>query len=257
MVMQAGGAEKENPFMPKEYGCLSPDLEVWQDIRRAYAKFPTQESLRRVAALRIVAHGLEDEGFIADLLIGGSLAVGQSIRESDIDIFGIVTSEKGLDARAVTREYEARLYPELGYKTIISDDHEGHLIVFGRQDLMTYLNNDYFISLTHRAWIRDMRKKVIRLHAQHYTSLGIGSCRSDLMERIEDLKDVNPQFNKDLNPADSFSYFSKFYNISFARYLERLVKHTDFSSLPEIEKVQFIEHLEECQQQFLFYIQNP
>ncbi len=254
MFTQAGGVERENPFMPRESVSFPSALVVWQDIRQAYTKFPTPESLRRVAVLRSVAADLGREGLVIDILIGGSLAVGQSTDDSDIDVFGVVTPERGLDFRGFLAEYETRFVKKLGndvefpvYRTLFCNT----------QDLAAYLDDNYFASLTNETWIRDMREASNRLYYQHYMNLGIGTARLSLIERMKNAKNNQPVFMEDSNAAISRSRFLDSYRLSFIKYIKRLSEHPDFSALPEPEKALFVEYLQERQHQFLFYLEYP
>ncbi|MCR4306174.1 MAG: hypothetical protein NUV73_03765 [Candidatus Daviesbacteria bacterium] len=251
------GVEQENPFLPQNGVDLPPDLVVWQDIRWLYGKFPTAESLDRVIALRAINDNLAKEGLQADLLIGGSLALGQSNKESDVDVFGVVTTERGICLRDITREYETRLTQLLGHEVYFPDDNTIWAHIINPQDAMRYLTNDYFIRLTNANWIRNMKDQLQTIHYLHYMCLGIGTNRMELMETIEEQKTQNSDLKQVLNTGSSLSHFSEFFNKSFQKYEERLAQHPSFLSLAYSEKESLIEYINERQRQYNFYIKNP
>lgn len=253
MITKAG-VEQENPFMPIKYAGLSPELDVWHDIKRAYARFPTQESLDRVSALNIIYKDLEKEGLVADLLIGGSLGVGQSIEESDIDIFGVVTPEETVRARHVIELYEQRMLRELGKRILFPVTAD--VCLFTLNNLDNDLESETLKYALKSSLPGAMGFNLSRFHATYQTCLGIGSNRLAVVEKIEALK-TDPRMVRVLDSILTFYGSSGPFTRSFLRYEERAVSHPKFISLTEQERLQFVENLEERQRQFLFYITYP
>lgn len=256
MLNKAGGIEQENPFMPTKSVNLSPDLAVWQDIRMAYAQFPTAESLERVRALNLVTAELAKEGLVADLLIRGSLALGQSTNHSDMDVFGIVTPEERVPIRTITELYQVRVFRAIG--EWIDFPVTSGMMLFAVRDLSDYVDSNNFINAisTPLAETGSASFKLREFHVRHQMNLGIGSCRMDFAQRMETLKS-DAKVVRALHSPWALEGYAWSFRKSFQAYGWRLSKDPDFSSLPESEKEQFIEHLEERQRQFLFYIENP
>lgn len=246
MIIKAG-VEQENPFMPTWYENLSPDLMAWQQIRRSYTRFPTQESLDRATAIKLASATLtREEGLIADLLIVGSLAFGQSTVDSDIDVAAVVVMDKDTKGEEVIQKFQGQVKREIG-KEVKFDTLGDYL--FPSEYLEDEL--DYFDLLgpdncTLPGYIR-------ALYVRHYMSIGVGDCRIAVIDRIEALRSACPIIEEDLRRNYLFLYHGA-YEVSLNKYLSRLNVHPDFAKLSEEERSKLTGDIESQQSQFLLLL---
>lgn len=245
-----------NPFVPLASAHLTPDLVVWQDIRRTYARFPTSESLDRVAALNLVNEELAKEGLVADLLIGGSLAYGQSTDHSDVDVFAIVIPEEGVGIRSIIEDYQDRVSRLMGTDREIRFPVTADIDLISVSDMFQYLDSNSFNHATRSSSIGWASWNLRKFHSCYQTNLRIGDYSLDLIQKVESLKE-DLRVVRALDFTHTFWGLARIFRISFLEYQWRLSKHPDFSLLPEQERVQYLEYLEERQRQLLFYIENP
>lgn len=253
MAIQEKETLEKHLFTSNNPATLTPDLVCWQNIRVAYLRFQTQESLDRVIALDRALAVLYKEGLVADFLVGGSLALGQSTGKSDIDIFGVVTSDE-IQARMAIKAYEEKIHQELGKR--IELPVTGAVHHFTTKSLFHYLDSEDFVEPVHnppgyaRPYLRDF-------NYSYQINLGVGSCRNSLVERLESLKTGNINMARVLNTVFTISMLAGSFHASFNKYMERLSQHPQFSALSRIERNQFLSSLDEQQSLFLAYLRYP
>ncbi|MCL5018997.1 MAG: hypothetical protein M1426_00765 [Patescibacteria group bacterium] len=225
--------ELEHDFIPVSDPIRSPDVRAFQRLVLAYRKFPTEESGIRIAALRKVGLDLAASGIFADLFIGGSLHFFQSTPTSDVDVFCVTTTTKGVGSQEVVDRYRAGLSEELG-TNIRFDSTQASFFYF--PDLEFYLKEFFQADLDVRfpsAQLYERAKVVKGYYHQHQVSTKVGPCGNSLFEVIGRLRLLDEQVARTLVRNAYLDMYGCSFHSSLEKYKARVRKHEDILRMPE------------------------
>lgn len=176
-----------------------------QTLRHFYRNHETEESKKRIEALRDVCDDLKAEGIEATIFANGSLAFGMSERGSDIEFMYVGDSSGYSSNKEIEQEIGRRMQEKMGYE--IDMDVNG---VCDTRKVREQLNDP-------SKGFSDL----IALYKWSKVDMPIDDSMNTLISEVERLRHQHLPLDSALK-ADSHIPARQFYTRSFGKYNARL-----------------------------------
>lgn len=232
---------EKQPKIEVDYS-LQTSAGILRSIQAEYEKFETPENQRRKKVLQEIFDEFEQEAHKIAVFFGGSLAAGQSLENSDIEV-QLLADENG--GQEQTKQLlSERIHQKLGEEVKV--DFWGQFVNLSQvRESLDEINNTG--STKKLSGILDLYFAFQLSHLR----MGI-DCRP-LISQIESLRYKSTVLNNSLNNLSKNRLPDKkrFFARSFEKYRDRLRNNPNFSNLSEGEKKKIIERLDMLEHQFI------
>lgn len=200
--------ETEPEYSKNEDNSRFPsEIFLLTKLRDFYRQYETEESKKRVQALKEIETDLNDEGLEATIFVNGSLGFGMSEKKSDIEFIYVGDTSLYSSNDELEEEIGRRVEEKLGYK--IEMDING---ICDLNKVQAQLKNP-----------EDNFWELIKLYKWNKIDLPLNDSNNPLIMKIERLRDSCLPLNNALN-NNGYIPDKSLYRRSFAKYNARLEK---------------------------------
>lgn len=221
---------------------LQSSAGLLRAIQAEYEKFETPENQRRKKALQEIFDEFEKEGHRVAVFFGGSLAAGQSIEASDIEVK--LLANESAEQEQTKLLLSERIHQKLGEEVEV--DFWGQFVDLLRaKEALDEIENTG--STQNLSGILDL------YFAFQLSHLRMGVDCQSLISKIESLRYKSVVLNNSLNALNENRLLNKkrFFAESFRKYRDRLKNNPNFSSLSEEEQRKVTDRVDILERQFV------
>jgi hypothetical protein len=230
--------EHLQPHLDKRETTFSSSLAALYELHTFYNRFPTQETLTRRHILNTVIEGYKRKNIRVSLIFNGSLAYGQSVSDSDLDLTGRILHLGDITSSEITHDIHTAFAEEgkevnmhlPSYPTVLSND------------IKAWIENDPNREMSN-SFGQDIGNDVMYL--QGLLTLPHVEFSSDPEDPSTLVENAYKKYPYISSPNMLIRGYWPYYRRSFRKYNQRLAEHPDFQRFSSEQQNAYITILED------------